>query len=206
MKIDIINTNRQKVSEIEVNDRVLNEPGKDHLVYDAVRMHLACRRRGTAETKERSLVSGGGKKPWKQKGTGRARSGSTRSPLWRGGGKVFGPHPRSYSFRLPQKVRQEALRSVLATKFQEKKMLVLESLEMPEIKTGKFHKTLRGMGVSDALIVLDGHQEGIEKSARNVPGIQIALVDNLNIHDIMRHEHLIFLRSSWEKMERKLQP
>lgn len=206
MKIDIVNIQREKVAEIEVDDRLLGIPGNPTLVYDAVRMHLACRRRGTAETKERSMVSGGGKKPWRQKGTGRARSGSTRSPLWRGGGKIFGPHPRRYGFRLPQKVRKEALRSVLAAKFQDQKMVLVESLDLPTIKTQALKKALLGLGVSNALIVLEKHHEVIEKSARNMEGIQIALVDNLNVHDILRHEHLIFLRSSWERVERNLQP
>lgn len=204
MKIDVINVHREKVSELEVNDQILGEPAKSHLVYDAVRRHLAGKRKGTADTKERSFVSGGGKKPWRQKGTGRARAGSTRSPLWKGGGKIFGPHPRSYAFSLPLKVRREALRSVLAAKFQEKKMLILESLEQSEVKTQKFQKTLQGLGVSNALIVLDSPQETIVKSARNLPGIQIAQVDQLNVVDILRHEHLIFLRSSWEKVERNL--
>lgn len=206
MKIDVINVQREKVSEVEVSDQILGEPAKGHLVYEAVRRYLAGKRKGTAETKERSFVSGGGKKPWRQKGTGRARAGSTRSPLWRGGGKIFGPHPRRYAFPLPQKVRREALRSVLAAKFQEKKMMILESLEQSEVKTQKFQKTLQGLGVSNALIVLDHPQEVLEKSARNLPGIQIARVDHLNVMDILRHEHLIFLRSSWEKVERNLVP
>jgi large subunit ribosomal protein L4 len=118
-KVDIIDMRCQKISEMEVDDRLLGEPEKPHLVYDIVRMQLACRRRGTASTKERSFISGGGRKPWRQKGTGRARAGSTRSPLWRGGGTIFGPHPRDYSFYPPKKVRSAALRSVLSSKFRE---------------------------------------------------------------------------------------
>ncbi len=205
-KIDIIDSQCQKISEMEVKDHLLNEPEKPHLIYDMVRMQLASRRRGTAATKERSFISGGGKKPWKQKGTGRARSGSNRSPLWRGGGTVFGPHPRDYSFRLPKKVRQAALRSALSSKFRENRLLVLDRLELEEMKTKKFQAALKIMKVSNALIVIDSPDEVLEKSARNIPGIQVSRCAGLNVYDILRHEHLVFLRASLEKVERNLCP
>ncbi|MFH1756650.1 MAG: 50S ribosomal protein L4 [Pseudomonadota bacterium] len=206
VKVDIIDIHRQKTSEIEVGDHLLSEPEKPHLIYDVVRMQLACRRSGTASTKERSLVRGGGRKPWKQKGTGRARAGSTRSPLWRGGGTIFGPHPRDYSFRLPKKVRRAALCSVLSGKFREEKLLVLERLDLEEAKTKRFMAALKTLGVKDALIVLDGRDQILEKSSRNVRGIQVIECEGLNVHDILRHEYLVFLRSSLEKVERKLRP
>ncbi|MCX5907056.1 MAG: 50S ribosomal protein L4, partial [Deltaproteobacteria bacterium] len=206
MKVDILDIRRQKVAEIEVDDRLLKESEKPYLVYDAVRMQLAGERKGTACTKERADVSGGGKKPWKQKGTGRARAGHSRSPLWRGGGTVFGPQPRSYAFRLPRKVRRAALRAVLAGKFQEDKMLVLDSLNLEEIKTKKLLSALKGLGITNALMVIDGPNEILEKSARNIPWLQVTRVEGVKVHDILRHEHLIFLRASWEKMERNLQP
>jgi large subunit ribosomal protein L4 len=205
-KIDILNIRRQKVSEVEVDDRLLNETDKPHLIYDVVRMQLASRRRGTASTKERSFIRGGGKKPWRQKGTGRARVGSTRSPLWRGGGTVFGPHPRDYSYRLPKKVRQAALRSALAAKLREEKFLVLDSFDLGEIRTKKFVEILDQLGISSALIVIEGPNEMLEKSARNVPRVLVMRWEGLNVHDILRFEHLIFLRSSLEKLERTLQP
>jgi large subunit ribosomal protein L4 len=205
-KIDILNIRRQKVSEVEVDDRLLNEADKPHLIYDVVRMQLASRRRGTASTKERSFIRGGGKKPWRQKGTGRARVGSTRSPLWRGGGTVFGPHPRDYSYRLPKKVRQAALRSALAAKLREEKFLVLDSFDLGEIRTKKFVEILDQLGISSALIVIEGPNEMLEKSARNVPRVLVMRWEGLNVHDILRFEHLIFLRSSLEKLERTLQP
>jgi large subunit ribosomal protein L4 len=205
-KVDIIDIRHQKVSEMEVDDRLLNELEKPHLVYDVVRMQLASRRSGTASTKERSFISGGGRKPWKQKGTGRARAGSTRSPLWRGGGTVFGPHPRDYSFRPPRKVRQAALRSVLSSKFRENKLLVLDRLDLPEAKTKSFLAVLKNLGVSNALIVIDGPDEILEKSAMNVPGVQVARCEGLNVHDLLRHEHVVFLRSSLERVERNLRP
>lgn len=205
-KIDILNIRRQKVSEVEVDDRLLNETDKPHLIYDVVRMQLASRRRGTASTKERSFIRGGGKKPWRQKGTGRARVGSTRSPLWRGGGTVFGPHPRDYAYRLPKKVRQAALRSALSAKLREEKILVLDSFDLGEIRTKKFVEILDQLGISSALIVIEGPNEMLEKSARNVPRVLVMRWEGLNVHDILRFEHLIFLRSSLEKLERTLQP
>lgn len=206
VKVDIVDIHRQKTSEMEVGDHLLNEPEKPHLVYDVVRMQLAGRRRGTAATKERSLISGGGRKPWKQKGTGRARAGSTRSPLWRGGGTIFGPHPRGYSFQLPKKVRRAALCSALSGKFREEKLLVLEGLGLTEAKTKQFQLALKTLQVENALIVIEGPDPTLEKSSRNIPGIQVIACEGLNVHDILRHEYLIFLRSSLERVERKLRP
>ena len=201
-KIEIIDIQRQKVAEMEVDDQLLNATDKAHLVYDVVRWQLACRRSGTADTKERSEVSGGGKKPWKQKGTGRARAGHSRSPLWRGGGTVFGPHPRDYSYRLPKKVREAGLIAALSSKFREEKLVVLDRFGLEGIRTRRFQEVLKTLGISSALIVIDGPDETLEKSARNVPGVQILRVQGLNVHDILRHEHLVFLRSSLEKVER----
>ena len=191
---------------MEVDDRLLNEPEKPHLIYEMVRMQLAGRRSGTAATKERSFVSGGGRKPWRQKGTGRARAGSTRSPLWRKGGTIFGPHPRDYSFRPPRKVRQAALRSVLSAKYRENKLLVLDRLEVAEAKTKSFLAVLKTLGISNALIVIDGPNEALEKSALNIQGIQLARCEGLNVHDLLRYENVVFLRSSLEKVERNLRP
>jgi len=201
-KVDVIDIRRQKIAEMEVDDRLLNEPEKPHLIYDVVRCQLASRRSGTASTKERSFVSGGGRKPWKQKGTGRARAGHSRSPLWRGGGTIFGPRPRDYSYRLPRKVRQAALCSALAAKYREEKLLVLDRFGLEEVRTRRFGEILKGLGVSNALIIIDGPDEFLEKSARNVPGVQVMQFRGLNVHDILRYEHLVFLRSSLEKVER----
>jgi len=205
-KVDIIDMRRQKVSEMEVDDRLLNEVEKPHLVYDVVRMHLARRRSGTASTKERSFISGGGRKPWRQKGTGRARAGSSRSPLWRGGGTIFGPHPRDYSFLPPKKVRQAALRSVLSAKYRDNKLLVLDRFGLEGPKTKGFLAVLKTLGVSNALIVIEGPDKILEKSALNIPGVQVARCEGLNVHDLLRHEHVVFLRSSLERVERNLRP
>jgi large subunit ribosomal protein L4 len=204
-KVEVVDIQRQKVGEMEVDDRLLQAKEKSHLIYDVVRWQLACRRKGTAATKERSAVSGGGKKPWKQKGTGRARAGHSRSPLWRGGGKVFGPRPRDYSYALPKKVREAGLIAALSSKYQEEKLVVLDRFGLESARTRRFQEVLKGLGVSSALIVIDGPDEILEKSARNIPRVQVLRVPGLNVHDILRHEHLIFLRSSLEKVERNLQ-
>jgi large subunit ribosomal protein L4 len=203
-KVDVFDIRRQKVSEMEVDDRLLNEPERPSLIYDVVRMQLASRRRGTASTKERSFVRGGGRKPWRQKGTGRARAGSIRSPLWRGGGTVFGPHPRDYSFRPPKKVRQAALRSALSLKYREKKLLVLDRFDLEETRTKGFLAVLKALEIKSALIIIDGPDQVLEKSARNVPRVQVAKCEGLNVYDILRYEHLVFLRSSLERVERNL--
>lgn len=203
-KVDVFDIRRQKVSEMEVDDRLLNEPERPSLIYDVVRMQLASRRRGTASTKERSFVRGGGRKPWRQKGTGRARAGSIRSPLWRGGGTVFGPHPRDYSFRPPKKVRQAALRSALSLKYREKKLLVLDRFDLEEVRTKRFLAVLKALEIKSALIIIDGPDQVLEKSARNVPRVQVAKCEGLNVYDILRYEHLVFLRSSLERVERNL--
>src|SRR5512137_1818860 len=199
-KIEVIDIQRQKVAEMEVDDRLLKGTEKSHLIYDVVRWQLAGKRSGTAATKERSAISGGGKKPWKQKGTGRARAGHSRSPLWRGGGTVFGPQPRDYSYALPRKVREAGLISALSSKYQEEKLVVLDRFGLEGIRTRPFREALKKLGISSALIVIDEPDETLEKSARNVPGVQILQVGGLNVHDILRHEHLVFLRSSLERV------
>ena len=203
-KVAVFDIQRQKIAEMEVEDRLLNEPERPHLIYDVVRCQLASRRSGTAATKERSFISGGGRKPWKQKGTGRARAGHTRSPLWRGGGTIFGPRPRDYSYNPPKKVRQAALRAALSFKYREEKLLVLDRFGLEEIRTRRFQEALKTLGVTSALIIIDGPDEILEKSARNVPGVQVMQYQGLNVHDILRYEHLVFLRSSLEKVERNL--
>ena len=203
-KVAVFDIQRQKIAEMEVEDRLLNEPERPHLIYDVVRCQLASRRSGTAATKERSFISGGGRKPWKQKGTGRARAGHSRSPLWRWGGTIFGPRPRDYSYNPPKKVRQAALRAALSFKYREEKLLVLDRFGLEEIRTRRFQEALKTLGVTSALIIIDGPDEILEKSARNVPGVQVMQYQGLNVHDILRYEHLVFLRSSLEKVERNL--
>ncbi len=191
----------QKVSDLELDDRVFDVKINTGLFYDVVRKDLASKRKGTASTKNRSLVRGGGAKPWRQKGTGRARAGSRRSPLWRGGGTIFGPMPRDYSLSLPRKVRRAALRAALSLKRQEEKLILLNGFPLEGFKTRQVLEVLRRFQVQDALIVTDGSDPYLERSARNIPGIDVLRYEGLNVYDILNHEHLILLRPAVEKIE-----
>lgn len=201
--VDVVDTSRNKVAQIDVSDDIFNAPVREHLFYDVVRMQLASRRSGTAATKTRSAVSGGGKKPWKQKGTGRARAGSSRSPLWRGGGTIFGPMPRSYEYAVPKKVRKLALRSALSMKRKENKMLIVDKLELKEIKTAAFVNLLKQLGLSNVLIVAQ-ENNNLEKSARNVPQVKVLRPEGLNVYDVLRYENIIITQPCVEKIQGRL--
>ncbi len=201
--MDVVDTSRNKVAQIDVSDTIFNAPVREHLFHDVVRMQLASRRSGTAATKTRSEVSGGGKKPWKQKGTGRARSGSSRSPLWRGGGTMFGPTPRSYEYAVPKKVRKLALCSALSMKRKENKMLIVDKLELQEIKTAAFINLLRQLGFSNVLIIAQ-ENSNLEKSARNVPHVKVLRPEGLNVYDVLRYEQLIITQPCVEKIQGRL--
>ena len=191
----------QKVSDIELDGRIFEAKISPTLIHEAIQRDLASKRKGTAATKNRALVRGGGAKPWRQKGTGRARAGSRRSPLWRGGGTIFGPMPRSYSFSLPKKVKRAALRAALSLKHQEGKLILLNDFPLAGFKTRQVLEILRRFQVEDALIVTDERHPYLERSARNIPGIEVLRCDGLNIYDILSHEHLILLRPTVEKIE-----
>ena len=184
----------QKVGECELDDRVFETEINPSLFYDSVRSRLASQRKGTASTKNRALVRGGGAKPWRQKGTGRARAGSRRSPLWRGGGTMFGPMPRDYAFSVPRKARREALRAVLSLKHKEGKLILLEDFPLEDIKTRKVLEVLKKFQVNNALIVTDKKNPLLEKSARNIQGIEILRYETLSVYDVLNHDHLILLR------------
>ena len=201
--MDVVDTSRNKVAQIDVSDTIFDAPVREHLFYDVVRMQLAGRRSGTAATKTRSEVSGGGKKPWKQKGTGRARAGSSRSPLWRGGGTMFGPSPRSYEYAVPKKVRKLALCSALSMKRKENKMLIVDKLELQEIKTATFVNLLRQLGFSNVLIIAQ-ENSNLEKSARNVPQVKVLRPEGLNVYDVLRYENLIITQPCVEKIQGRL--
>jgi large subunit ribosomal protein L4 len=201
---DIYNLEKKKVGTLELQDHVFTVPVKLHLFHEVITWQLARRRRGTAATKERSDVRGGGRKPWRQKGTGRARAGTNRSPLWRGGGTTFGPHPRNYDYPLPKKVRMAALRSALSLRFQEGKLLLLDVFPSPEIKTKVFVKAMEDLGVTNALVVTDGEDFKLERSARNVPWVKILRHNGINVLDILTYEHLIILKPAMEKIEERL--
>ncbi|MBW2221871.1 MAG: 50S ribosomal protein L4 [Deltaproteobacteria bacterium] len=200
---DIYNTNKEKVSQVVLDEKVFGCEVKPHLLYEVVKMQLANRRAGTASTKNRSHVRGGGKKPWRQKGTGRARAGSIRSPIWKGGGTTFGPLPRDYSYRLNKKVKKLALRTALSIKLKEDKLLILDNFNLPEIKTKGVITTLNRFDIKDAFIIDDSNLH-LEKSASNVPFVKVLRPEGLNVYDILRYDKLIITQSCLEKITRTL--
>ena len=199
--LGVYDIGNQKVSDVELDERVFGVEIKPSLFYDAVRHALATQRKGTAATKNRTLVRGGGAKPWKQKGTGRARAGTRRSPLWRGGGTIFGPMPRGYGFSLPKKVKEAALRAALTLKRQEGRLIVLDSFPLEGFKTQKVLEVLKTFQVENALIVTDEKNPFLERSARNIPGLQVLRHIGLNVYDILNHEHLILLKPAVQRIQ-----
>jgi large subunit ribosomal protein L4 len=189
----VFDIGNQKVSDMELDDRIFGVEIKPSLFYDVVRMKLASQRRGTASTKNKALVRGGGAKPWRQKGTGRARAGSRRSPLWRGGGSIFGPMPKDYSFSLPKKVRRAALRAALSLKRKEGKLILLNDFPLEGIKTRQLLEVLGRFEVEDALIVTDEKHLVLERSAQNIPCVQVLRSEGVNVYDILNHDHLILV-------------
>ncbi len=204
--IDVINQNGEKVDSIELNEDIFNGEIRDHLVQQVVVWQLAKRRRGTAATKTRGQVRGGGKKPWRQKGTGRARAGTNRSPVWTGGGTVFGPHPRSYAFSLPKKVRQGALRSVLSSKFKENRLTVVDKIELEAPKTKLFVDALRNLGLEDskAVFITSEKDEQLVRSSRNLYKVLVLPSEGLNVYDLLRFEKLILLKDAVTKIHERL--
>jgi len=198
---DVFNIEKKKVAEVDLNDAVFGAEVNEAVIYDVVKMQLASKRSGTSSTKTRSDVSGGGKKPWRQKGTGRARSGTSRSPIWRGGGIVFGPHPRDYSYSIPKKVRKKALISALSMKFKENKMVILKDFPMEKISTRVFKNVVDLFSLKKALFVLDDNNEVLLKSSRNIKNVKMIRSEGINVYDILNHEHLILLEPSVKKIE-----
>jgi large subunit ribosomal protein L4 len=204
-KVALFNQIGSQVGEIELNDSVFGIEPNNHVLFEAVLMQRASMRQGTHKTKVRSEVAGGGRKPWRQKGTGRARQGSIRSPQWRGGGTVFGPTPRSYSYKLPKKVRRLAIKSALSSKVLEENILVLENLAFDAPKTKEFTKVLNGLSVnSKALIVTASLEENVALSARNLPGVTVVEADGINVLDVLNHDKLIMTKAAVEKVEEVL--
>ncbi len=193
----IFSQERAELGTIELPSAVFAEPLRRALLADVVRMQTAGRRAGTASTKERGAVSGGGKKPWKQKGTGRARAGSTRSPLWPGGAVVFGPHPRSYEYSMPKRARRTALRSLLAQKFREQRLTILDRIELPAAKTKHVVALLRNLAIADsALMVIADADPSLERAARNIPNVKVLRVAGLNVYDLLRYHQLIVTQAA----------
>lgn len=200
----LLNQNNQQVGEVELADSLFGVEVKSHILHDVVKMQRAKRRAGTASTKTRNEVRGSNAKPFRQKGTGRARAGSRRSPLWRGGGTTFGPKPRDYSHSLPKKVRRKGVRMALSARYTEGRLIVLDDLTLEGIKTKDFVSIMNNLDLSNALIVIPEQEEKLIKSSRNVPGFQTILPDGLNVYDILLYDHLVILQSTISQLEERL--
>lgn len=200
-KVPVLNMNGEQIGEIELSERVFGAPVRPDLMHQVVRMHLAGARLGTHKTKRRSEVRGGGRKPWRQKGTGRARQGSIRSPQWKGGGVVFGPQPRDYSFSVPKKVRRLALYSALSSKLDEGKLMVLDQLQLSEVKTKHMAALLQNLKLGRALIVDATRESNVLLSSRNLPGIKYVAANGVNVYDLLRHDHLILTQAAVARVE-----
>ncbi|MBE0597488.1 MAG: 50S ribosomal protein L4 [Desulfuromonadales bacterium] len=200
-KIAVYDSNRQQVSERDLADDIFNTDVKGYLIHDMVRYQLAARRQGTADTKTRGQVAGGGRKPYKQKGTGNARQGSTRAPHFVGGGTVFGPHPRDYSFKLNRKVKKAALRCALSARFKEEKLTVVNVLNLEQISTKAFTEFLRRFELGGALVVIDGHNPQVELSARNLPNVKVLRADGVNVYDVMKYPNLLLTEGAVSELE-----
>jgi large subunit ribosomal protein L4 len=201
-KVDLFNMKGETVGEIELSDNIFGIDVNENAVHLAVQNQLANKRQGTQSTKTKSEVRGGGKKPWRQKGTGRARQGSIRSAQWIKGGIVLGPKPRSYSYTLPKKLKKLALKSALTSKVNEKEILVLDVLNFDSIKTKQMTNVLSSLNVeSSVLIVLDSKNDAVEKSARNIPGVKTTFVNTINVFDILKYDKFIITRDAVEKVE-----
>jgi large subunit ribosomal protein L4 len=191
----------KRVAEIELSEAVFGAPVNEDVIYEVVRMQMASRRSGTASTKGRSDVSGSNKKPWRQKGTGRARVGNSRSPIWRGGGIIFGPTPHGYAFRVPKKVRRLALISALSMKFKEERMTILRDFPMEEFKTKRFQEVIDRFGFKKTLFVIDQQRPFLEKSSRNIRDVKMVRSEGVNVYDLLKYDHVVLLEPAVHKIE-----
>ena len=200
-KVSVYNIEGNKVGDMELNDAVFGVEVNEHLVHMAVVSQLANKRQGTQSAKTRSEVSGGGRKPWRQKGTGHARQGSTRAPQWTGGGIVFAPKPRDYSFKMNKKEKNLALKSVLTSKVAEDKLIVLDSISFDEIKTKKMVAVLNNLKADNALVVLNDNDKNVILSAKNIPDVKTALTNTINVYDILKYDKLIVTKDAVATIE-----
>lgn len=199
--VSVYNMEGKEVGTIELNDAVFGVEVNEHLVHMAVVAQLANKRQGTQKAKTRSEVRGGGRKPWRQKGTGHARQGSTRAPQWTGGGVVFAPTPRDYSFKLNKKEKRAALKSALTSRVEEKKFIVLDEINFGEIKTKNFQNVLNNLNVAKALVVLEDGNKNAELSARNIPSVKTARTNTINVYDILKYNTVIATKAAVETIE-----
>ena len=200
-KVSVYNIDGKEVGSIELNDAVFGVEVNEHLVHLAVVNQLANKRQGTQSAKTRSEVSGGGRKPWRQKGTGHARQGSTRAPQWTGGGVVFAPKPRDYSFKMNKKEKKIALLSALSSKVNDSKIVVLDSFNLDEIKTKKFAEVMNNIKVSNALFVIEGENKNVVLSGRNIPTVKVSATNEINTYDVSKYDTLVVTKAAVEKLE-----
>lgn len=204
ISVQILSQQRQPVGEMTLPDKVFNGPVRPHLLYEVVRMQQANHRAGTHATKTRGAVRGGGAKPWRQKGTGRARAGSSRSPIWVGGATIFGPQPRDYSYRMPASARKAALCSALADKVRDGKVVVLDKLTLEQPKTKLLAQVLRDLEAPHVLILTAEKDESLERAGRNLPHVKVLRVEGANVYDLLRYDRLILLQDAVEALEKRL--
>lgn len=200
-KVDVRDINNNKVEEIDLSDMVFTGAVRPDLMHTVVKMQLANRRQGTASSKTRAEVSGGGRKPWRQKGTGRARAGSNTSPLWKRGGAAFGPKPRDYSYSVPKKIKKAALRSALSLKLGQDKLLIVKELPLESMKTREIVNVMENLKIENGLLIINNQNEVIEKSARNVAGLKVLRSAGLNVYDLLRYEKVVILQEAVPTIE-----
>ena len=199
--VSVYNMEGKEVGTIELNDAVFGVEVNEHLVHMAVVNQLANKRQGTQKAKTRSEVSGGGRKPWRQKGTGHARQGSTRAPQWTGGGVVFAPTPRDYSFKMNRKEKRAALKSALTSRVQENKLIVVDELKFDEIKTKKFAEVLKNLNLDKALVVLNENDEKVVMSAKNIPTVKTTQINTINVYDVLKYNTVVLTKAAAESIE-----
>lgn len=202
--IDVQNINGEKVSTMELSDNVFGVPVNQSVMHEVVIMQLARRRAGSASVKHRSDVAGSTRKLFRQKGTGRARRGSIKSPLMKGGGSVFGPDPRDYSYKVPKKVRRLALKMALSAKLKDNELRVFDGINLDEIKTQKFKNIINKLDINNVLIVIDGMNEKLELSARNIPNLKVLKCEGLNVYDVLKYKHLAITEATVKIIEGRL--
>lgn len=201
LTLSVLNTSGKEVETINLPEKIFGSPVNTSVLHQAMVMYHASLRQGNASTKERGSVRGGGKKPWRQKGTGRARAGSSRSPLWAGGGVVFGPHPRDFGFTVPKKIKQAALRESLNAKYQDKNLICLEDLKSKFSKTKEFSKILTGLKIQGRILaLLDGSDESVKLVSRNIPRFELLRCEDVNAYDVLKNKNLLLTKSSLNKI------
>ena len=199
--VSVYNMEGSEVGKLDLNDSVFAVDVNEHLMHMAVVLQLANKRQGTQKAKTRSEVSGGGRKPWRQKGTGHARQGSTRSPQWTGGGVVFAPKPRDYSFKMNKKEKRIALLSALSSKVADNKIVVLDAFNLDEVKTKKFAEVMSNLKVDKALVVIEGENKNVVLSGRNIPTVKVSATNEINTYDVLKYETLVVTKAAVEKLE-----